>query len=190
MKQRKPLVRPELWWSPTLGLLTVTDNDDDDLNAIVWQVSDNKVSLRHDGLPNEVPADAAPLILGPGPKEAMFDDEGRKVYIHELIVRRWIHGNHEAKRALVYDVQYNAEMTVLQNWLQMIDESLWRIGWGLNSRDEVLRVLVFDGLPGPSVGAAVKRREEHLKRVATLKQQEINRCIYEDGKIKPFPEGS
>jgi hypothetical protein len=178
MKQRKPLVRPELWWSPTLGLITVTGDVDD--NDVYWKVSDNKVSLRHEGLPNEMPADATPLIPGQSPAEAVFDDEGRKVYIHELIVRRWIHGNHEAKRALVYDVQYNAEMTVLQNWLQMIDGSLWRIGWGLNSRDEVLRVLVFDGLPGPSVGAAVKRREEHLKRVATLKQQEI----------KPFPEGS
>jgi hypothetical protein len=181
MKQRKP-TPPDLWWSPTLGLITHTEPNEfeEDPKGVYWQLEAGQTSLRHKGLPNEVPADATPLIPGPGPEEDLFDDEDRKVYIHELIVRRWIHGNHEAKRALVYDVQYNAEMTVLQNWLQMIDESLWRIGWGLNSRDEVLRVLVFDGLPGPSVGTAVKRREEHLKRVATLKQQEI----------KPFSEGA
>lgn len=52
-----------LWWSPTLGLITVED-------GVWWRIPANLVSLRHDGFPNELPGDARELVIeqeqGPG----------------------------------------------------------------------------------------------------------------------------
>jgi hypothetical protein len=49
-----------LWWSPSAGLITV-DHNDGDAEPVYWQIKDSRESLRHMGLPNELPSDAVPL---------------------------------------------------------------------------------------------------------------------------------
>lgn len=45
---------PALWWSPSVGLVTHRD-------GVYWRYEQSLTSLRHDGLPNELPADAVRL---------------------------------------------------------------------------------------------------------------------------------
>lgn len=52
--------RMPLWWSPSAGLITV-DHNDGDAEPVYWQIKDSRESLRHMGLPNELPSDAVPL---------------------------------------------------------------------------------------------------------------------------------
>lgn len=47
---------PDLYWSPTLGLIERRDED-----AAWWRVEGHRTSLRHDGHPDALPADAVPL---------------------------------------------------------------------------------------------------------------------------------
>jgi len=58
---------PLLWWSPSLGLVTLED-------GVWWRCESGRVSLRHDGLPNELPTDA--VFLAP-----VSRDRGRLVVL-------------------------------------------------------------------------------------------------------------
>lgn len=57
---------PELWWSPSVGLVTERD-------GVWWRYNLGFTSLRHDGLPNELPADA--VRLEPTTREALTSEE-------------------------------------------------------------------------------------------------------------------
>jgi hypothetical protein len=56
---------PQLWWSPTHGLVTC-DTPEYEEGPVFWRIKTARVSLRHDGFPNELPADAVPLVPAPG----------------------------------------------------------------------------------------------------------------------------
>lgn len=50
---------PELWWSPRHGLISRGEGYDGE--QVYWRHEDYRVSLRRNGLPNELPADAVAL---------------------------------------------------------------------------------------------------------------------------------
>ncbi|WAL67113.1 hypothetical protein ORV05_04815 [Amycolatopsis cynarae] len=54
---------PELWWSHDYGIVTRTQ----DAGEEVWvRYESHRISLRHDGFPNELPADAVRLVPADG----------------------------------------------------------------------------------------------------------------------------
>lgn len=66
--------RPPLWWSPTHGLITVTVPEYEDA-PVYWHIVNNRVSLRHQGSANELPADAVELVPAAPKFDARFKAE-------------------------------------------------------------------------------------------------------------------
>lgn len=54
--------RPELWWSPTHGLISYETQQYEPDGGVWWRHEDRRVSLRRDGFPNALPADAVQLV--------------------------------------------------------------------------------------------------------------------------------
>lgn len=53
---------PELYWSPTHGLVEYAAPDEYEPDGVWWRKADGRVSLRHDGHPNGRPSDAVRLV--------------------------------------------------------------------------------------------------------------------------------
>lgn len=61
---------PPLWWSPTHGLIT-RDTPEYENAPVYWRIENGRMSLRHEGFPNELPADAVALTPEATPKPAL-----------------------------------------------------------------------------------------------------------------------
>jgi hypothetical protein len=98
---------PELFWSPTHGILTWTDEGEGE--PVWWRYHDTKTSLRYDGHANERPADAVRLLTQTFLEHDHEDDEPlefvRLIENNEHEGESWAfwlqwQGNQEALRAV------------------------------------------------------------------------------------------
>jgi hypothetical protein len=160
--------QPLLWWSPTLGLITRTE-DPEDGEIVYWKVGDGKVSLRHEGLPNELPDDAGPLISGEIDPEAV--SYGRDQEVMNLVMKKFLLSKDSVMRAYELDPQFHLDMIFFAKNVATMDKIMAQVLLPLSTRDEVLRLLINSKqLIPPEVDRALHRIETHQQQVEDLKR--------------------
>jgi hypothetical protein len=169
---------PPLWWSKSLGLVTCDQTPD---APAYWHIDNHRTSLRHEGLPNELPEDAVPLIALAG--DEPYELPTRYATINKMVKERWLRGNHFAYRIYLQDALYRAQLKINVDSLSAVDQAMANIGYDETARDEVLR-LALNGsgtgkpLTPPDIQAA-RTRLDALSRGNPMKP---GPCVWSHGR--------